>query len=141
MYLVSSDIRGSCSGGVSGRVSQLCADSAERPGFLEHPGITGPAPERAASPPYRSTRGVIYLWMALRGEIPAPAMIIQPGEGATHPHTTGRVPHPPGDAIPHIPTQTRIPPLTLAEQPRTEPDNHRQNPDAAWWGFVRHGSP
>ena len=56
-----------CSGGVSGRVSQLCADSAEHPGFLEHPGITGRTPERAASPPYRSTRGVIYPFTALRG--------------------------------------------------------------------------
>jgi hypothetical protein len=108
-------LAGSCSGGVGGRFSRLCADSAEHPGFLEHPGITGPAPGRVASPPYHSTRGVMYLRMALRGEIPAPAMIISPGECATHPHTTGRVPHPSGDVIPGIRTPIRISPPTLAE--------------------------
>jgi hypothetical protein len=30
-------------------------------------------------------------------EVLAPAMIISPGECATHPHMTGRVPHPSGD--------------------------------------------
>jgi hypothetical protein len=62
----------------------------------------------------------MYLWMALRGEIPAPAMITLPDECATHPHRTGRVPHPPEDAIPDIrtpiPIPIPIPPLTLAEQ-------------------------
>jgi hypothetical protein len=58
----------------------------------------------------------MYLFMALRGEIPAPAMIISPGECATHPHRTGRVPHPSGDAIPGIPALIRFSPLTLAEQ-------------------------
>jgi hypothetical protein len=108
----------SCSGGVGGRVSRLWADSAEHRDFLEHPGITGGTPEPVASPPYRSTQGVMHLWMALRGEIPAPAMIISPGECATRPHMAGWVPHPPGDIIPGIPTPIRISPPTLADQLR-----------------------
>jgi hypothetical protein len=42
----------------------------------------------------------MYLFTALRGEIPVPTMIISPGECATHPHMTGRVPHPSGNVIP-----------------------------------------
>ena len=60
----------------------------------------------------------MYLLTAFRGEIPAPAMIISPGECATRPHRTGRVPHPSGDAIPGIRTLIRFSPLTLAEQLR-----------------------
>jgi hypothetical protein len=63
----------------------------------------------------------MYLFMALRGEIPAPAMIVSPGECATRPHRTGRVPHPSGDIIPDIRTPIRISPLTLAEQLRGIP--------------------
>ena len=77
-----------------------------------------------ASPPYRSTRGVMYPFMALRGEIPAPAMIISPDEYATRPHRTGRVPHPSGNATPGIRTPIRIPPPTPAELPGIQHSGH-----------------
>jgi hypothetical protein len=72
----------------------------------------------------------MYLWMALRGEIPAPAVITLPDECATHPHRTGRVPHPPEDAIPDIrtPIPIPIPPLTLAEQLPKEGHFFRRRP-------------
>jgi hypothetical protein len=66
----------------------------------------------------------MYLFIALRGEIPAPAMIISPGECATRPHRTGWVPHPSGDVIPDIPTPIRIPPPTPAELPGIQHSGH-----------------
>ena len=103
----------SCSGGVSGRVSRLCADSAE------HRGLPGASGDHRTCP---GTRCVPAVSLHARRHVPAygfaPAMIISPGECATHPHRTRRVPHPSGDIIPGIPTPIRISPPTLADQLR-----------------------
>ena len=103
---------------LSGMISQPCADNVEHPDFpgapedhLTHPG-TRSAPACRDTP----SRADMYRFAALRGEIPAPAMIIQPGECPTHPHMTGWVPHPSGHITPDMRTFIRISPLTLAEQ-------------------------
>jgi hypothetical protein len=70
-------------------------------------------------------------------------MIISPDECATHPHRTGRVPHPSGDVIPGMPALIRISPLTLADTAAVDRDLGRPaaGRSPVWsGGGWRHGS-